>query len=67
MKRGGEGPASIGDGQRGTRFQQMYDLARAHAAAGIGFWNVGPQMKDTFDVNQRSPLTAEAVRRNAPR
>ncbi len=50
----------------------MYALQREEAAAGVGFWNLGPQLigvtgvTDTYDANRSTPLTWSVVVENAP-
>ena len=58
--------ARIGDELRARRFDEMYGLTGRHAAAGAGFWNVGPETGDTFDVNSKTPNVVQVVRRHAP-
>jgi hypothetical protein len=52
---------SVGDATRAAYFRSIYALARQHNA-GVGFWNLGPVMGDSFDVNPDTPLTWQAVR-----
>lgn len=55
---------SVGDATRATRFDAMFDLQRANGAAGVAFWNLGGQVGGaTYDVNESTPLTWDAVRR----
>jgi len=45
----------------------MYGLQSRYAAAGVAFWNLGPQTSGaTYDVNSATALTWAAVRSNAP-
>jgi hypothetical protein len=56
---------SAGDATRAAYFRSIYDLARRDNA-GVGFWNLGPVMGDSYDVNVNTPLTWQAVREWAP-
>ena len=62
-------PQSDGDATRAQEFQQRYDLATRYGAAGVAFWNLGPEnvatSPTTFDVNATTPLTLAVVRGNA--
>lgn len=60
-------PAALGDGRRASAFAATYDLNERHGSAGVGFWNVGRQTKDTFDVGPQFPRTFRAVRSYWPR
>jgi hypothetical protein len=58
----------IGDRARASAFQAIYDMARNNHAAGIGFWNLGPELaSQSHDVNAETPATWATVRDNAPR
>jgi hypothetical protein len=60
---------SIGDSTRAQRFSGMYQLQATQGAAGVAFWNLGPQTTGTtYDVNAASTLTGtwNAVRNAAP-
>jgi endo-1,4-beta-mannosidase len=58
-------PASMPGADRADRYREMYDLAAANHAAGIGLWNVGAQTVDTYDVGPQFPLTEAVVRAHA--
>ena len=58
---------AIGDGARAQAFQAIYDMVRTNQAAGVSFWNVGPELAGhSHDVSPQTPLTWETVRANAP-
>lgn len=57
-------PAELGDQARADLFTATFALHRRYGAAGDGFWNVGPQLTNTYDVGPQFPLTFEAVRRH---
>jgi hypothetical protein len=65
-------PQSIGDAARGSEFSAMYALQRTYAAAGVGFWNLGPELIGTrgvtasYDVSPSTPQTWAVVVSNAP-
>jgi hypothetical protein len=53
---------SVGDRARATFFTAVAARARSLGAAGIGFWNLGPeQTPGSHDVNPTVPLTWHAV------
>ena len=62
-------PQSDGDAARAQEFQGRYDLATRYGAAGVAFWNLGPEnmatTPTTFDVNATTPLTMAVVRGNS--
>lgn len=58
-------PVETGDRARAARFRDVFRRAARLQAAGWGFWNVGPQTHDSFDVGPQTPLTAAMVRRYA--
>lgn len=51
-----------GDAQRAAGFARIYALAASVKARGIAFWNLGPQLGDSYDVNPSTPLTWAAIR-----
>ena len=63
---------SLGDAVRAQDVQGRYTLARDYGAAGVAFWNLGPQVQGvnysatTYDINPQTPLTFAVVVRNAP-
>ena len=58
---------ATGDLSRSRDFAAMYGLQSRYAAAGVAFWNLGPQTSGaTYDVNSATALTWAAVRSNAP-
>jgi hypothetical protein len=58
---------SMGDAARADAYQRIYDLQRRYGSAGIGFWNLGPELKpDSHDVNATTPKTWAVVRASAP-
>jgi hypothetical protein len=65
-------PQSDGDATRASEFQSRYDLARSYGAAGVVFWNLGPEVNgvnyssDSCDVNPQTPLTYAVVIENSP-
>jgi hypothetical protein len=59
-------PAELGDAERAARFSTMYAAAAGNSAAGVGFWNVGPQTTDTYDVGPQFPRTFDVVREHRP-
>ena len=65
-------PQSVGDGARADAFRAMYALQRRWAAAGVAFWNLGPEIAgangvtETYDVNRSTSLTWAAVTDSAP-
>lgn len=60
-------PAYLGDATRAAGFVAVFDLARRQKAAGAGFWNVGRQTRDTYDVGPQFPATFHVVRTWAER
>lgn len=54
-------PATMPDADRARSFTTMFLTAKTHGAAGVGFWNVGGQTHDTYDVGPQFPLTFAAV------
>lgn len=56
-------PAALGDRTRAAGFQDLFALNRRYGSAGTGFWNVGRQTEDTYDVGPQSPRTAAVVTR----
>jgi cellulase (glycosyl hydrolase family 5) len=59
-------PQSDGDTPRASEFLGRYSVSTQYGAAGTLFWNVGPEMGSTFDVNPQTPVTWTAVLDNAP-
>jgi hypothetical protein len=60
-------PQRTGDETRANYFGSVFAKAEQTGAAGVGFWNSGPQLNgDSYDVNQATPLTWLAVSSNAP-
>jgi hypothetical protein len=58
---------SVGDAMRAQSYTSMYGLQRTYHAAGVGFWNLGPQIGgSTYDVNAGTPQTWAVVVANAP-
>ena len=55
--------ASTPDVDRARLFTGMYATERKYGGAGVGFWNIGGQKKDTYDVGPQFPATFAAVRR----
>lgn len=51
-----------GDAQRAADFDRVYALASS-VNAGVAFWNLGPQIGDSYDVNTQTPLTWAVVAR----
>ncbi len=61
-------PQSAGDRARAAYFGSVITQASQKGAAGIGFWNSGPEHKPgSFDVNSSTPLTWAVVVSSAPR
>ena len=64
---------TLGDTTRSVDFQRVYDEAASGAAAGVLFWNVGPEIvgvngkTETYDVNPVTPKTFAVVVANALR
>lgn len=56
-------PAQLGDAARANSFTLLFALNARFGAAGVGFWNVGTQSHNTYDVGGQFPLTDRAVRR----
>ena len=53
----------VGDAQRATNMSEVYEISRRWRAAGIGFWNLGTEVRGgSFDVNDAGPTTLAAVR-----
>jgi hypothetical protein len=65
-------PQSISDAERAANYTTMYALQRTYGAAGVAFWNLGPELVGTagvtatYDVNPSTPATWSAVVANAP-
>ena len=59
-------PASMTDDDRARSFTAMFATARQYGAAGTGFWNVGGQTQNTYDVGPQFPATFAAVAHHAP-
>jgi hypothetical protein len=56
-----------GDRTRATYFRSLITQASRAGAAGIGYWNCGPELKPgTFDVNRGTPLTWAVIASSAP-
>lgn len=58
-------PATMPDADRAGSFAGMFATARRYAAAGVGFWNVGGQTNDTYDVGPQFPDTFAVVANHA--
>lgn len=55
-------PISLGDAARAAVFNLQFSLQRQYGAAGVGFWNLGPQTDSgSYDVGPSEPLTFAAV------
>lgn len=53
----------VGDEKRATDMSEVYEISRRWRAAGIGFWNLGTEVRGgSFDVNEAGPTTLAAVR-----
>lgn len=55
-------PMSIGDPARAQLLTSTFALTKRYGVAGDGFWNVGPQTQNTYDVGPQFPLAFAAVR-----
>jgi hypothetical protein len=56
-----------GDAQRAQEFTAVFQLCQQAGAAGIIFWNLGPEVApQSFDVNAQTPLTWQAIQSAAP-
>ena len=56
----------LGDAARAAAFTDILRRAHAADAAGIGFWNLGPEIAgQSYDVSAATPLTWAAVRQGA--
>jgi hypothetical protein len=57
---------SLGDAARAAAFADIFQRAQAANAAGIGFWNLGPEVApQSYDVSPVTPLTWQVVQANA--
>lgn len=57
-----------GDSQRANNFQNIFNLARAHGAAGTIFWNLGGEILErSYDVNQNTPLVWQIIQSSSSR
>jgi cellulase (glycosyl hydrolase family 5) len=53
---------SLGDTERAAYFTRIFDRARSAGVAGIGFWNLGPELAPTsYEVNPQTALTFAVV------
>lgn len=58
---------SLGDPARAAYFARVFARARAEGAAGIGFWNLGPELAPaSYEVSPRTPQTFAAVQTAGP-
>jgi hypothetical protein len=56
-----------GDRARADYFRLVYATAAQAKAAGIGFWNLGPELAPgSYEVGLQTPLTFAAIRQSAP-
>jgi hypothetical protein len=64
---------TAGDAARAVDFKRVFDEAASRSAAGVLFWNVGPEIvgaagkTQTYDVNPSTPRTFSVVVANASR
>lgn len=57
---------NMGDAARAAAFADIAQRARAVGAAGLGFWNLGPEVApQSYDISPSTPLTWEAVQQAA--
>ncbi|MBA3824108.1 MAG: hypothetical protein H0X24_09455 [Ktedonobacterales bacterium] len=57
----------LGDAARAAAFADILARARTAKAAGVGFWNLGPEVADkSYDVSAATPLTWDALQKGAP-
>ncbi len=55
----------MGDAERASAFQDIYDWSRAYKAAGIIFWNLGPELAPaSYEVSANTPLTWAVIQKN---
>jgi Cellulase (glycosyl hydrolase family 5) len=60
-------PQSDGDAARAQEYLSRITLAVTDKAAGIAYWNLGPETSSgSYDVNSSTPLTLGVVQGNAP-
>lgn len=53
---------SLGDAERAAYFKRVCDAARAQRVAGLGFWNLGPELApSSYEVSEATPHTFAAV------
>jgi hypothetical protein len=53
---------SLGDAARAAAFADIVQRAHAAGAAGLGFWNLGPEVaSQSYDISPATPLTWQAV------
>ncbi len=56
---------SLGDAARAAAYADILQRAHAAHAAGIGFWNLGPEIApQSYDVSPATPLTWQVVQAN---
>src|SRR5262249_18031104 len=57
----------LGDAARADAYAALLSQAHAVGAAGVGFWNLGPEVAgQSYDVSTATPLTWAAVHKGAP-
>jgi hypothetical protein len=57
---------NLGDAARAAAFTDIAQRARAVGAAGLGFWNLGPEVSPlSYDISPATPLTWQAVQQAA--
>ncbi len=57
----------MGDAPRAVAYADILTRAHTAKAAGIGFWNLGPEVvAKSYDVSTSTPLTWAAVKHGAP-
>ena len=66
-------PQSVGDPTRAAAFRRIFDEATTAHAAGVLFWDLGPELNgvagkaETYDINPATPLTFATVLEYASR
>lgn len=59
---------SMGDAERAAYFETVFAAARQYGAAGIGFWNLGPEIAPgSYEVGPQTPRTLQAVEQSVRR
>jgi endo-1,4-beta-mannosidase len=59
---------SLGDSGRAAYFTRVFGRAQAEGPAGIGFWNLGPELApSSYEVGPQTPLVFAAVQAAASR